>query len=158
MPKRTSSLAVRAQPSASHQMQRSVTIRLTRRTISRKPGGRNGGLDATAMGSHNSIRASESSKNRPVPASERNIVRFPAAQKSGGQKSASGLDKAPSPGTGGEEPLSTNALIGIGLFLAALVLAGVWLMNTLRDIGKMQDCAMQGRRNCAPIEAPPRDR
>ncbi len=54
--------------------------------------------------------------------------------------------------------MSTGALIGIGLFLAALVLAGVWLMDTLRDIGKMQDCAMQGRRNCAPIEAPPRDR
>ncbi len=58
----------------------------------------------------------------------------------------------------GEEPLSTGALIGIGVFLVVLVISGVWLMNTLRDIGKMQDCAMQGRRNCAPIESPPRDR
>jgi hypothetical protein len=31
-------------------------------------------------------------------------------------------------------------------------------MDTLRDLGKMQDCAMQGRRNCAPIEVPQRDR
>ncbi|HEY4863766.1 MAG TPA: hypothetical protein VIH65_06600 [Xanthobacteraceae bacterium] len=80
-------------------------------------------------------------------------MRFPAAQ-----KSASGLNKtAPRP-AGSEEPLSTGALIGIGIFLVLLVLSGVWLMNTLRDMGKMQDCAMQGRRNCAPIETPPRDR
>jgi hypothetical protein len=102
--------------------------------------------------------APKSSETPPAPADERNIVRFPAAQKSGGQQSVSGLDPARPQGTGGEEPLSTGTLIVIGLFLAVLVLSGVWLMNTLRDIGRMQDCAMQGRRNCAPIEAPPRDR
>lgn len=53
---------------------------------------------------------------------------------------------------GDEEPLSTRALIGIGVFLVVLVLSGVWLMNTLRDMGQIQDCAMQGRRNCAPID------
>ena len=96
---------------------------------------------------------SESSKNCDAPASEPNIVQFPAAQ-----KSASGANK-PTPRTAdGEEPLSIGALIGIGVFLVLLVVSGVWLMNTLRDLGKMQDCAMQGRRNCAPIEAPPRDR
>jgi len=76
------------------------------------------------------------------------VVPFPAAQNSA---------KRP-PSANDEEPLSAGALIGIGIFLVALVVGGVWLMNALRDIGKMQDCAMQGRRNCAPIEMPPRDR
>ena len=105
------------------------------------------------MPSHNPLMASESSKNSDAPASAPNIVQFPTAQ-----KSASRPNK-PAPRTADdEEPLSTGALIGIGVFLVLLVVSGVWLMNTLRDMGKMQDCAMQGRRNCAPIEAPPRDR
>ena len=97
--------------------------------------------------------ASESGKKGVPPEGAPNIVRFPAAQ-----KSASGPDRRESQAADGEEPLSTGALIGIGIFLLLLVIAGVWLMNTLRDIGKLQDCAMQGRRNCAPIETPPRDR
>jgi len=64
----------------------------------------------------------------------------------------------PSSSPGSEEPLSDKALIGIGLLIVFLVVAGVWLFDTLRDIGKMQDCAMQGRRNCAPISLPSRDR
>jgi hypothetical protein len=56
------------------------------------------------------------------------------------------------------EPLSTRALIGIGLFLIFLITSGVWLIDTLRDIGTMQDCAMQGRRNCGTISVPIRDR
>jgi hypothetical protein len=109
------------------------------------------------MPSHNPLMASESTKTRPAPADEPNIVRFPAAQKPAGQKSA-GVDRPTPQAADSEEPLSTRALIGVGIFLVVLVLAGVWLMDTLRDIGKMQDCAMQGRRNCAPIETPPRER
>jgi len=90
--------------------------------------------------------------NDPQTPGGPNIVRFPAAQNSGAKRPAA------SSASDHEEPLSTGALIGIGVFLVALVVGGVWLMNTLRDISKMQDCAMQGRRNCAPIEAPPRDR
>jgi len=41
-------------------------------------------------------------------------------------------------------------------FFAVLVLAGVWLLGTMADIRKVQDCAAQGRRNCATIEAPAR--
>ncbi len=52
------------------------------------------------------------------------------------------------------EPLSTSALVKIALLVAFLVVAGVWLMNTLRDIGRMEDCAMQGRRNCVTISVP----
>jgi hypothetical protein len=105
------------------------------------------------MPSHNPFMASKSSKNSAAPEGAPNIVQFPAAQ-----KSASSPDRREPQGADGEEPLSTGALIGIGVFLIVLVLSGVWLMNTLRDIGKMQDCAMQGRRNCAPIEVPPRER
>ncbi len=96
--------------------------------------------------------ATESSEPR-TPADRPNIVQFPAVRKSGAKGSA------PSPAKpDDEEPLSAGAMIRIGIFLVVLVFAGVWLMNTLRDMGKMQDCAMQGRRNCAQIEVPSRDR
>jgi hypothetical protein len=42
--------------------------------------------------------------------------------------------------------------------LVVLVAAGVWLFGTMADIRKVQDCAAQGRRNCATIEIPDRAR
>jgi len=41
-------------------------------------------------------------------------------------------------------------------FFVALVAAGIWLLGTMADVRKAQDCAAQGRRNCATIEAPAR--
>ena len=41
-------------------------------------------------------------------------------------------------------------------FFAVLVAAGIWLLGTMADIRKVQDCAAQGRRNCATVEAPER--
>jgi hypothetical protein len=38
--------------------------------------------------------------------------------------------------------------------VVALVSAGVWIADTIADMQKIQDCAMQGRQNCAPIEMP----
>jgi len=38
--------------------------------------------------------------------------------------------------------------------VALLVGVGVWLADTIADMEKIQDCAMQGRQNCAPIEVP----
>jgi hypothetical protein len=35
-----------------------------------------------------------------------------------------------------------------------LVGAGVWIADTIADMQKAQDCALQGRQNCAPIEVP----
>ncbi len=55
------------------------------------------------------------------------------------------------------EPLSTGALIKIALLVIFLVVGGVWLMNKLRDIGRLEDCAMQGRRNCVTITVPGRN-
>lgn len=47
-----------------------------------------------------------------------------------------------------------NAML-LGFFVV-LVAAGVWLLGTMADVRKAQDCAAQGRRNCATIEAPVR--
>jgi hypothetical protein len=43
-------------------------------------------------------------------------------------------------------------------FFVVLVAAGVWLLATMADVRQTQDCAAQGRRNCAMIEQPDRVR
>jgi hypothetical protein len=43
-------------------------------------------------------------------------------------------------------------------FLVVLVAAGIWLLWTMADLRKVQDCAAQGRRNCTTIEIPDRAR
>lgn len=57
------------------------------------------------------------------------------------------------PGDDGNRARENAVLLG---FFAVLVLAGVWLLTTMADIRKVQDCAAQGRRNCATIDAPAR--
>lgn len=39
-------------------------------------------------------------------------------------------------------------------FFAVLVAAGIWLLGSMADLRKAQDCAAQGRRNCGTIENP----
>jgi hypothetical protein len=55
----------------------------------------------------------------------------------------------------GNRNVENAVLLG---FLAVLVGAGVWLLGTMADVRKVQDCAAQGRRNCATIEVPERVR
>ena len=43
-------------------------------------------------------------------------------------------------------------------FFAVLVALGIWLLSTMADVRKMQDCAAQGRRNCVSIDVPDRTR
>ena len=43
-------------------------------------------------------------------------------------------------------------------FFVVLVAAGIWLLGTMADVRKVQDCTAQGRRNCATIEVPDRAR
>ena len=43
-------------------------------------------------------------------------------------------------------------------FFVVLVVAGIWLLGTMADVRKAQDCAAQGRRNCAEIAVPERAR
>jgi hypothetical protein len=40
------------------------------------------------------------------------------------------------------------------VIVSVLVTAGVWIANTIAAMQKVQDCALQGRQNCAPIEVP----
>ena len=60
--------------------------------------------------------------------------------------------------TGSEPPDSEgnrtveNAVM-LGFFIV-LVAAGVWLLGSMADIRKTQDCAAQGRRNCGTVEIP----
>jgi len=42
------------------------------------------------------------------------------------------------------------------VFFVVIVGIGVWLVNALIDARNADDCIAQGRRNCSPIEAPPR--
>ena len=41
-------------------------------------------------------------------------------------------------------------------FFVLLVAGGIWLLGTMADVRKAQDCAAQGRRNCATIDVPAR--
>jgi hypothetical protein len=47
-------------------------------------------------------------------------------------------------------------MLGVAVFLVLLVAAGVWMANSIIDMRKAQDCALSGRRNCAPISVPAR--
>jgi hypothetical protein len=51
------------------------------------------------------------------------------------------------------ERMITN-VIALG-FLAFLIVAGVWIANTMASIRKNQDCVLSGRRGCTPVDAPP---
>ena len=54
------------------------------------------------------------------------------------------------------ERMTTNIVIAV--FLALLVGGGVWLANAIVTMRKNQDCALSGRRNCAEISVPARER
>jgi hypothetical protein len=43
------------------------------------------------------------------------------------------------------------ALIGLAICLA-LVLGGLFLVYTLKRTSDLEDCVMQGRSNCAPVD------
>lgn len=43
-------------------------------------------------------------------------------------------------------------------FFVILAAAGVWLLGSMADLRRTQDCAAQGRRNCATMEIPPPSR
>jgi hypothetical protein len=38
------------------------------------------------------------------------------------------------------------------VFVGVLVIGGLFLTHELRKMSQIQDCAMQGRSNCAPID------
>lgn len=52
-----------------------------------------------------------------------------------------------------DEARRTAALMGLVVILL-LAIAGVVLVQQLREKAKLEDCLMSGRSNCAPIEVP----
>jgi hypothetical protein len=44
-------------------------------------------------------------------------------------------------------------LIAVGI-VVALITVGVWIADTIQIAVKQEDCLLQGRTNCAPIEMP----
>lgn len=62
----------------------------------------------------------------------------------------------------GDEPddyrhrMKMNAITAV--LLAVLVGGGIWLIDTMAQMRKNQDCVLSGRRDCAPISVPPNDR
>ncbi len=63
--------------------------------------------------------------------------------------------KQPEPPEEGSRTVENAVLAG---FFVVLVAAGIWLLGTMADVRKAQDCAAQGRRNCATIDVPERTR
>jgi len=63
--------------------------------------------------------------------------------------------KQPEPPEEGNRTVENVVMAG---FFVVLVAAGIWLLGTIADVRKAQDCAAQGRRNCATIEVPERTR
>jgi hypothetical protein len=69
------------------------------------------------------------------------------------------MDEPQQPGRGddveseGDRRLANIVLLVI---LVILVGGGVWLANAMLEQRTLDDCLAQGRRNCAPIEAPAR--
>ena len=62
-------------------------------------------------------------------------------------------EKQPPPEDQGNRAVENAVMLG---FFAVLVVSGIWLLSTMADIRKVQDCAAQGRRNCATIDVPAR--
>jgi hypothetical protein len=60
----------------------------------------------------------------------------------------------------GEPDDYRQRMINNGLALLAcilLVVAGIWIANTMAQMRRNQDCVLSGRRNCAVIPAPSAD-
>ena len=66
-----------------------------------------------------------------------------------------GEGKREPPENEGNRAIENAVLLG---FLVVLVAAGIWLLGTMADVRKAQDCAAQGRRNCVTIDVPERTR
>ena len=64
-----------------------------------------------------------------------------------------GEGKREPPEDEGSRGIENAVMLG---FFVVLVAAGIWLLATMADVRKAQDCAGQGRRNCATIDVPAR--
>jgi hypothetical protein len=89
----------------------------------------------------------------------RNAGRFPprGAQARAGVRQTEPLDDLARYEQEDEEDDYRHRMLmnGIAIVVVTLLVGvGVWLADTIADMQKDQDCVMQGRGNCAPIEMP----
>ena len=61
------------------------------------------------------------------------------------------MTKPDPPENEGNRAVENAVMLG---FFILLVVAGIWLLGSMADVRKAQDCAAQGRRNCGTIESP----
>jgi hypothetical protein len=91
-------------------------------------------------------------RRRPAPSP----VPLPAARR--GDPKASSLDDLARYEQEPDEPIDYRQRMLMNVIAIAIVTllvgAGVWIADTIADMEKDQDCVMQGRGNCAPIEMP----
>jgi hypothetical protein len=64
----------------------------------------------------------------------------------------------PEPDVGLDEENRTlvNIVLAIGFVL--LVGGGIWLVDAMLDARRADECISSGRRNCIPLDVPPRQR
>ncbi|MBS0561844.1 MAG: hypothetical protein JSR21_17480 [Proteobacteria bacterium] len=51
---------------------------------------------------------------------------------------------------------SRRGALVVLVLMAVLVAATVFVMGRIHSASQLQDCVAAGRRNCAPVESPPR--
>ena len=59
-------------------------------------------------------------------------------------------DNAPHDTAAEDQPPRRGALIAL-IVVVVLVAGGFWLSRALHHSGRVQDCVMAGRTNCAPV-------
>jgi hypothetical protein len=55
-------------------------------------------------------------------------------------------------------PVSDRTLLTIGTVLALCIVGCVWLLETMRENARLEECLMAGHKNCARLELPATDR
>lgn len=102
------------------------------------------------------------------------VLQFRPRQRSGDHSAASAANPPKAPNEPGDELLDDLAqyeqeqdeqedlnyphrmlmnVIAVAV-VTVLIGVGVWLADTIADMERDQDCVLQGRQNCAPIEVP----
>jgi hypothetical protein len=59
---------------------------------------------------------------------------------------------------GNEDSYSPRSVLIALVVVLLLVFGGLYVVYALRDTSQLQDCVMQGRSNCAPIDSAPAGR